>query len=223
MNELRNLNELNKGVYKHWIWGSKDNFYRSCDCLQKINYSIQDLNREIDNLENPTMKEVIYVIVLIDWICEAVETIAKTLRKGILDNYSYNEENILKSQKYFKAVRSFVVAHPLSTNRHGNYGFDGDLICVDIGKKESMIIKQLSKNKDWFHLDFEGIRENAKEESADFVLYVYSKKADGMQFFKYIGVDFQDLYHVAELQIEKLYALDIYLGKLRKKDLGINI
>ena len=86
-----------------------------------------------------------------------------------------------------------------------------------------MIIEMVSKNKDWFHLDFEGIRENAKEESADFVLYVYSKKADGMQFFKYIGVDFRDLYHVAELQIDKLYALDKYLGKLRKKDLRISI
>lgn len=223
MSELRNLNELNKGIYKQWIWGSKDNFYRSCDCLQKINYSIQDLNREIDNLENPTMKEVIYVIVLIDWICEAVETIAKILRKGILDNYSYNEDGILKSLKYFKAVRSFVVAHPLSTNRHGKYGFDGDFICVDIRQKKSAIIELASKNTDWFHIDFEGIRGNAKEESADFVLCVYSKKTDGMQFFKYVGVDLQDLYHVAELQIEKLYALDKYLGKLRKKDLGINI
>ena len=43
-----------------------------------------------------------------------------------------------------------------------------------------------------------------------------------MQFFKYIGVDFQDLYHVAELQIEKLYDLDKYLGKLKKKDFSKN-
>ncbi len=43
-------------------------------------------------------------------------------------------------------------------------------------------------------------------------------KKDNMQFFEYIGANFDDLYHVAELQIDKLYALDMYLGKLRKKD-----
>ena len=44
-----------------------------------------------------------------------------------------------------------------------------------------------------------------------------------MQFFKYIGADFKDLYSVAELQIEKLYDLDKYLGKLKKKDLGVKV
>ena len=70
-------------------------------------------------------------------------------------------------------------------------------------------------------LDFDGLKGEAKEKEADFVLYVYSQKTDGMQFFKYIGVDFQDLYHVAELQIEKLYDLDKYLGKLKKKDFEV--
>ena len=62
VSELRNLNELNRGIHKHWIWGSEDKFSLSCDYLQKINYSIQDLNSEICNLCKPTMKEVVYVI-----------------------------------------------------------------------------------------------------------------------------------------------------------------
>ena len=33
---------------------------------------------------------------------------------------------------YIKALRSFVVAHPLSTSRHSKYGLDGNYICVDI-------------------------------------------------------------------------------------------
>ena len=37
MDELRNLNNLNRGIHKRWIWENKDNFYRSCDYLQKIN------------------------------------------------------------------------------------------------------------------------------------------------------------------------------------------
>lgn len=34
--ELRSLNGLNHGIHKHWIWGDKDNFYLSCDYLQKV-------------------------------------------------------------------------------------------------------------------------------------------------------------------------------------------
>ncbi len=224
MNGLRNLNNLNRGIHKRWIWGNRDNYYRSCDYLQKINYCIQDLNAEIENLSEPSMKEVVYVIVLIDWICEAVGAISKILRPEIIDNYSYKKnEYVLKTEKFLKAIRSFVVAHPLSTNRHKRYGFDGDLICVDIRSKTSVLTKTCSQNYDWFYLNFDGLKENAKEQDADFVLYVYSQKADGMQFFKYIGADFKDLYSVAELQIEKLYDLDKYLGKLKKKDLGVKV
>lgn len=219
MEEIRNLNNLNRGVHKQWIWGNKDNYYRSCDYFQKINYCIQDLNAEIKNLSEPTMKEVVYIIALIDWICEAVEAIPKILKSGVMNNYIYKkDECVLQSIKFFKAIRSFVVAHPLSTDRHKEYGFDGDMICIDIRTKTSIITKTFSHNSDWFHLDFDGLKKEAKEQDADFVLYVYSQKADGMQLFKYIGADFQDLYHVAELHIEKLYDLDKYLGKLKRKD-----
>lgn len=222
MDEIRNLNDLNRGIHKRWIWENKDNYYRSCDYLQKINYCIQDLNLEIKNLPNPSMKGVVYVIALIDWICEAVEAIPKILKSGIMDKYVYEKDGyILQSMKFFKAVRSFVVAHPLSTDRHKKYGFDGDMICVDIRSKTSTITKTFSQNKDWFHLDYDGLKEEAKEQDADFILYVYSQKADEMRFFKYIGVNFQDLYHIVELQIEKLYDLDKYLGKLKKKDLEV--
>lgn len=224
MEKLRNLNNIGKGIGKIWIWGNKDNYYRSCDYLQKISYCIQDLNSEILYLSNPSMKEVVYVIALVDWICEAVEAISKILKEGILDNYVYEKDGyVSQAQRYFKAIRSFVLAHPLSTNRHEQYGFDGDLICVDIKDKSSVITNIFSKSSDWFHLDFNGLKGNAKEQKADFVLYVYSQKMDKMQFFKYIGVDFRDLYQVAEWQIEKLYDLDKYLGKLKKKDMMVNI
>lgn len=119
VSELRNLNELNRGIHKHWIWGSEDKFSLSCDYLQKINYSIQDLNSEICNLCKPTMKEVVYVIVLVDWICEAVDSIHRILRKEVSCFLNISkEEDIQKAEKYFKAIRSFVVAHPLNTDRH---------------------------------------------------------------------------------------------------------
>ena len=221
MEELRNLNDLDRGIHKRWIWGTKDNYFRSCDYLQKINYSIQDLNAENKNLSTPSMKDVIFVIALVDWICEAVKSIQEILLQDVLSGFIYKEdERVKKAGKYFKAIRSFVVAHPLNTSRHKDYGLDGDLICVDVRSKISPIISTYSSNADWFFLGINGFQENAKNVSADFVLCGYSQKTDKMQYSKFIGANFSDLYYVANLQVEKLYALDKYLGKLRKKDIG---
>ena len=221
MEELRNLNDLDRGIHKRWIWGTKDNYFRSCDYLQKINYSIQDLNAENKNLSTPSMKDVIFVIALVDWICEAVKSIQEILLQDVLSGFIYKEdERVKKAGKYFKAIRSFVVAHPLNTSRHKDYGLDGDLICVDVRRKISPIVSTYSKNTDWFFLGIDGFQENAKNVSADFVLRGYSQKIDRSQFSKFIGANFSDLYYVAKLQIEKLYALGKYLGKLRKKDIG---
>lgn len=220
--ELRNLNELNQGICKEWIWGSKEQFIRSCDYLQKINFSIQDLNSEICNLSVPTMKEVIYVIVLVDWICKAVNSIHKILRKEVRDFIGDNKgADIQKEEKYFEAIRSFVVAHPLNTNRHEMFGMDGDLICVDVRNKTSALVNQNSDPNNWFFLSIDGLRENAQNESSDFVLYVYSKKMDKMMYFKYVRANFSDLYLVAKHQIERLYLLDKKLRKLTQKKVGI--
>ena len=167
------------------------------------------------------MKDVIFVIALVDWICEAVKSIQEILLQDVLSGFIYKEdERVKKAGKYFKAIRSFVVAHPLNTSRHKDYGLDGDLICVDVRRKISPIVSTYSKNTDWFFLGIDGFQENAKNVSADFVLCGYSQKIDRSQFSKFIGANFSDLYYVAKLQIEKLYALGKYLGKLRKKDIG---
>ena len=219
INPIRNLNNLNRGTCKQWIWRKKENYSKSCDYLQKINYCIQDLNCEIEDLKNPSMKEVVFIIVLIDWIKEAVDELPKLLIKGLDKDFIYSKQSEIDvANKYFKAIRSFVVAHPLSTDRHQDFGFDGDKICVDIRCDLSTISKVITRIEDWYLLNFDGLIPNNKNDSSDFVLMIYSEQKDNMQFFKYIGASFSDLYHVAELQIEKLYALDKYLGKLRKKD-----
>lgn len=72
-------------------------------------------------------------------------------------------------------------------------------------------------------LDFNGLRKSTKNQKADYILNVYSQKADGMHFSKYIGIELEDLYHVAELQIKQLYDLDLYLSKLKKKDFEVTM
>ena len=91
------------------------------------------------------MKEIVFVIVLIDWICEAVESLQKILLKDIFSGFTCkNEEDIEKSKKYFKAIRSFVVAHPLNTDRLKDYGLDGDFIGVDVRMKTAAIVSEVS-------------------------------------------------------------------------------
>ena len=141
----------------------------------------------------------------------------KLLIPELRDGFSYEREAELeKAKKYFKAIRSFVVAHPLTTNRHHDYGFDGDLICVDIGKP-SIVVSTFTNDSDWYHIDFDGLKENAKNENHDFVLHVYSQKKNGMKFENYIGANFSDLFEVARTCMKKIYALDRYLSKQRKK------
>lgn len=216
--EIKNLNKLNYGLHKQWIWGSKENFYLSQDYLQKINYSIQDLNKEIQYLSKPTMKDVIYVIVLIDWINESIEKIQQLLKKGLGNNYIYQDlDLVLKAKGYLRAIRSFVVAHPLSTNRHKKYGLDGDFICVDIRPKTSPFVKMDAYKNQWFYLSIDGMKSNAIDQPIDFVLYGYSQSIDQNKFYKYIGVSFSDLYAVAELLVNSLYELDKNLKNLKKK------
>ena len=220
--KLKNLNELKVGIQKQWIWGSKDKFSLSCDYLQKVNYSIQDLNAEIHNLQEPTRKEIIYVIVLVGWICEAVDSIYKILRKEIIDYLDMkDDEKLRQAKKYFKAIRSFVVAHPLSTSRHEAYGMDGDLICVDVRNRTTKLTEIFEDPSSWLFLTIDGLHENAKDVTSDFILYVYSEKLDQMKYFKYIRVNFSDLYYVVQLQIDRIYALDLKLRKLTKKKVGI--
>lgn len=222
VSKLRKLAELHRGVDKHWIWGNSDKFSLSCDYLRKIDFCIQDLNREIPNLDiDITMKEVVYVIVLVDWICEAVDSLHKILRKEVIDFLNiHNSDEIEQAKQFFKAIRSFVVAHPLNTNRHEKYGMDGDLICVDIRSRNTMATKCCLRNSDWMFLKLDGLHENAQDKESDFVLFVYSQKIDQMRYFKYIRADFSDLYYVAQLQIERLYTLDSQLSKLTKKKVG---
>lgn len=219
MESLTNLNDLRNGLYKRWVWRDMESYWRGMDCLQKINYSIQDLNNEISSLSERPMKEVVFVISLVDWICDALSSILKLLRPDIAVSFQYkNEEYCKKVKRYFKAIRSFVVAHPLNTTRHKEYGLDGDFICIDIRNKEYTLVSLQPNGINWFHLGFDGLQQYAKDIPYDFILMFYSQKMDQMKYFKYMSASYSDLYEVARVQINKLYALDKYLARQKRAD-----
>ena len=52
---------------------------------------------------------------------------------------------------------------------------------------------------------------SGKDDASDFYLYAYSRRIEHKVTSVYIGCKIQDIYNVAELYIDKLYALDKYL------------
>ena len=212
LNNLNNIRRLEKrGIYKRVLLHSKEDYSKMCDYMQKINYCIQDLNSELPNKADLNNKSIVYIITLVTWISEAMYGMRQLYRKDIIKGFSYEkEEELKKGYEYIRALRSFVVAHPLTTTDHSNYGMDGSLICVDI--RTSIPTVLFWDDKYFSYLDHDGYHKGKKIDS-DFYLYGYSKEIENMEFAVYIGCSMSDIYHVAELYIDKLYALDKYLSK----------
>ena len=183
--------------------------------MQKINYSIQDLNALRKDLKQFHAKNIIYSIVLADWIIEAFNKIYHTIKQHIVKNFIFENEDVFeKATKYFKAIRSFIVAHPLSTTRHDLFGLDGNYICVDLRNNNGII--GFKGNNFYYLLDYEGLKSK-NNDGCDFYLYCYSDKDDNMKFFRIIGCNFKDIYDTARIYIDKLYCLDKFLSKQKKK------
>lgn len=209
--ELRNLNRLNKAVYKKWIYNNDINRENCGNYLQKINYSITDYNKELKIIKKEP-KDIVYMIMLANWITETVDEYIKLVRADILQNFQYEE--LKDEKKYLKAIRSFVVAHPLSTTRHEKYKLDGGFICSDIVINDNCLFSLLHE-KDVYTINTFGLQSGKSK--YDYLLKVYFKD-DNMKFFKYICCSIEDITVCVSKYIEKLYSFVAYLVKLKKKD-----
>jgi len=219
--ELKNLEKIKDngtvGIFKRWIYSGND-YNQVCNYMQKINYSIADFNSEIAQLDSVKSKEIVYMIVLADWIRDAVVAVIRLIPQKFLVEFRFDKESVLQEyNEYFSALRSFVVAHPSSTTRHKKFNMDGNFICTDINSSLNSIYTTFLKESCFYVLDVKGLL-NIKRR-CDFYLHSYSKKADKMKFMKFIGCNFVDIATTAKLYIDKLYALDKYLVKnVKKKD-----
>lgn len=216
MESINNPNYRENGLYKRWVWRDIASYYRGINCLKKIKYCIDDLNQEIKFLTNNPIKEVVFIISLVDWILDAYNLICRLLKPDVIKSFIYLNEEAKQAEEYFKAIRSFVVAHPFSTNRHPQYGLDGDMICLDIIRKDSPLVNMQPNNKNWLYIGIGQTQQYGKDIPHDFILVFYSKKIDESRFHKYMGASYCDLYEVTKLYIDKLQALDKYLSKQKR-------
>lgn len=169
-----------------------------CSVIQKLNWNIDDFNKMMNNIE--LKKDVIYFMVLCDWITEACNCIYKTYDKYAKGFVYLNESKRSDCNKNFKAIRSFMVAHPLNTDRHKNQGYDGTKKCIDISLNLSRFDKA-------FH--------NYDRDDADFYLIYY---ADGVTYNNE-GHDYSEIYSCVYYNVERIIEFGKYLSNIRKKDL----
>lgn len=203
------------GIQKQWPLKSKTDDSLHWDYIQKVNYAVQDFNASIAEEESLAREGVVFAITLVDWINDAVERILSCYRDDTIDSFAYSRQSELDgARKYFRAVRSFVNAHPLGTDRHSTFGLDGSYICIDIRNKNRLLGLI---DSDLYMLSPGGLEQVDDLREADVVLYAYSK-ADGGMFYHHIGLDLDDVCQVAHLCIDKLYELDKHLGRIKKKD-----
>lgn len=166
--------------------------------IKKLNWNIDDLNHLIDNIN--TQKDIIYLIVLADWIKEACTEIYKLYEK-YANNFVYKENNSRKhANNKFKAIRSFIVAHPLNTSSHPNEGYNGNKKCIDIYTHLPAVAK-LSKLYD--------------NQNADFFIAYY----DDLICHKYEGHMYSEIWDCAYYNIDRIKRLEKYLSKIRRKNL----
>lgn len=212
------INKGNRGLGKAWLARDKAHRELMFDCVLKINYSVQDFNKTIENGFSGSPKDVVYLIVLADWIRDSYRRIKDCLRDDVVNGFVFSNAAQLDCYwRLFKAIRSIVVAHPVGSSQHREYGFDGSRICVDIRGKsflDSLPMAKLSR------LHIGGIEGTACVRDDDVVLATYSTDSaeKGKLHFQRVCLDMANVRDAAELYIDALYELDHYVAGLKMKD-----
>lgn len=205
----------NEGLNKRWPLMDDLCFELVHDYFQKINYSVQDFNSTIKDGFDFNRKDTVFLLALAGWISDATPKAIKCFNADVLRGFSYSsQDNLKKHYEFYRAIRSFVLAHPSSTSKHAPFGLDGNYICTDVGRN-NVAIRMC--NSGFRRLSIDGLNSVNNLAETDVVLSVYSKR-EGARFFEHIGFDMVDVRNMAALYMDKLHELGTYLYHLRKAD-----
>ena len=219
---LDNLRQKNhKGLYKRGLSLSKEKHSLLCDCLEHICYAVKDINalleisqQQIVNCKYPQNVKFICIIVYVSWIQENIKIINTCLEEYATEGFSFDLKEI---KDYMRALRSFTVAHPFSTDRHEEYGFDGTLRCADIRLPNEYYFPILGR-EDKFFLSKDSKLVPWQNQKVDYWLFVYNENKYKNKFKQYIGIDIDDIISVANIYIDYIYCLDKHLSKIKVKN-----
>ncbi|MBP5596119.1 MAG: hypothetical protein J6Y02_12105 [Pseudobutyrivibrio sp.] len=208
-----------RGVDKRWIYKSKLEYELSNDYIQKLNYNLQDFFELKNNYHG--RKDVYYLVQLTQWIIEIPEAYMSLLRTELVDKFHFSRvDQWEKATAYMQALRAILLAHPLKTDRHGDYGFDGDFISVDIGFPKSTLFMMAGENymlQKSSKLSMDGMDRRTMIDDCEYCIVGY-RKSEGARFYQYVGCNISDLVTVVDLVRNYIREFDLFLSKQKKKD-----
>lgn len=189
-----------------------------------LNYSgANNFNSTISEGFSPNPKDTVYLVTLATWIKDAFwQTKGNCLRKEFENDFGFSKHSELDdASKYLQVVRSAVIAHPLNSTRHQDYGFGSEgRICIDIRGKSLLdsfpkaVIYRITP-KGFSRINCMGDNDIALMTCRNIRS---AKEQKGKLHFERCCLDMRDIRNSAELYIDAIYELDRYLGRLRRKD-----
>lgn len=171
----------------------------------------------------PNPKDTVYLVALATWIKDAFWQIKENcLRKEIKNDFEFSKQSELDdASKYLQVVRSVVIAHPLNSIRHQDYGFGPEgRICINIRGKSLLdsfpkaVIYRITP-KGFSRISCVGDNDIALMTCRNIRSATEQK---GKLHFERCCLDMRDIRNSAELYIDALYELDRHLGRIRRKD-----
>lgn len=212
------LGEGKGGIWKKWPWKDQDHYELMSDLILKANYSIQDFNTAIKDGFSPNIKDTVFLVALATWIKDAYWQINCTcLKEEIKTKFEFSRQNELtEARNYLEAVRSIVIAHPLNSTRHEEYGFGpAGRICIDVRRKSFL---DSYPGAVIYRITPRGFEKTDNVEDNEIALMTCrSTQAEiGKLHFEKCCLDMCDIRNSAQVYIDALYELDRHLGRLRK-------
>lgn len=217
------LGEHGGCIWKKWPWKDSDHYELMSDLILKAKYSIQDFNSTIGGGFLPNPKDTVYLVALATWIKDAFWQIkGNCLRKEIKNDFEFSKQSeLVDASKYLQVVRSVVIAHPLNSTRHQDYGFGSEgRICIDIRGKSLLdsfpkaVIYRITP-KGFSRINCVGDNDIALMTCRNIRS---AKEQKGKLHFERCCLDMRDIRDSAELYIDAIYELDRHLGRIRRKD-----
>ena len=206
------------GIRKKWPWKDPDHYELMSDHILKAYYSIQDFNDAIKDGFTPNIKDTVFLVALATWIKDAYWQINCTcLKEEIKTKFEFSRQNELtEARNYLEAVRSIVIAHPLNSTRHEEYGFGpAGRICIDVRRKSFL---DSYPGAVIYRITPRGFEKTDNVEDNEIALMTCrSTQAEiGKLHFEKCCLDMCDIRNSAQVYIDALYELDQHLGRLRK-------
>ena len=208
LKDIQGLCAINRvGAIKKGIYANRKDYDMVQNFLQKIAFCISDLNEERDNERSEFPQNLLYKLALATWIVESFYLVKRAVVKNeAIKDYQYEkQEELEEAHAYLCALRSFVLAHPMNTNKHKKYYFDGAIVCIDLYESTADILALLPE-QEFQHMDFCGIKER-KENEDDYYMGAYLFKNDSYHRIQ-IGSKTEYIYEVVRRYVEALYDLD---------------